>query len=204
MACEHAAAGIILAAGRSIRFGRDKRRESINGRPMLLHAATLMASVVPDTLVVLGPDDQALASLLASEGIHSTICDQARSGMGHSLAHGVAQRPNATGWLIMPGDMPFMQRDTVRAVADAACEHDMAAPLHAGRRGHPVWFSRRFGPALRALTGDEGARALVKAHGASASGDSNTTQVGSLWLVDVQDPGCLIDVDTPGDLVATR
>lgn len=197
-----AASGIILAAGRSIRFGRDKRRECINGTPMLLHAAALMASVVPDTLVVLGSDDHALASLLAAEGICTTLCGQARSGMGYSVAHGVAQRPDAAGWLIMPADMPFMQRETIQAVMDAACGHAMAAPRHAGRRGHPVWFSHQFGTALRALTGDVGAKALVKAQVACVAGNIQAPQAGGLWLVDVQDPGCLLDVDTPDDLVA--
>ncbi|KAA0910527.1 NTP transferase domain-containing protein [Pusillimonas sp. ANT_WB101] len=197
-----AAASIILAAGRSMRFGRDKRLECINGRPMLLHAALLMASVVPDTLVVLGPDDHALASILAAEGLRATLCEQARSGMGHSLAHGVVQRPDAAGWLIMPADMPFMQRETIQAVMDAACSHDMAAPRHAGRRGHPVWFSHRFGAALRALTGDEGAKALVKAHVPCTAGNTQAAQAGGLWMVDVQDAGCLLDVDTPDDLIA--
>lgn len=197
-----AAAGIILAAGRSIRFGRDKRRECIHGTPMLLHAAALMASVVPDTLVVLGPDDQALARLLAAEGVRSTYCELASSGMGHSLAHGVAQRPDAAGWLIMPADMPFMQRDTLQAVMDAACVHDMVAPSHAGQRGHPVWFAHRFGPRLCALTGDAGARALVRAHTNTAGADTRAVLPGSLYLLDVHDPGCLIDIDTLSDIPA--
>src|SRR5690606_15196164 len=56
---------IILAAGRSRRFGRDKRLEPIDNVPMLLRTAQVYQSVVPDTVVVLGPADHELAALLA-------------------------------------------------------------------------------------------------------------------------------------------
>jgi len=37
----------------------------------------------------------------------------------------------------------------------------IAAPVYRGRRGHPVAFGRDYGPALMALSGDEGARRLL-------------------------------------------
>jgi molybdenum cofactor cytidylyltransferase len=65
----------------------------------------------------------------------------------------------------------------------------IAAPVPRGRRGHPVGFSAAHRDALMALSGDEGARALVAAAGVD------------LVRVDVDDQGVLRDVDTPGDLV---
>ena len=197
-----AAAGIVLAAGRSVRFGRDKRLEVVAGEPMLLRAATLLRQAVPDTLVVLGPDDSAHAALLARHGIRTTHCPDASSGMGHSLAHAVARRDDASGWLIMPADLPYLRPDTVRAVLDAAGGHDLAAPFYRGRRGHPVWLSRRFRQELRALTGDEGARSILLAHGGAAPGPALDQDGGrgGLLRIEVQDPGCVLDIDTPRDL----
>ena len=61
------------------------------------------------------------------------------------------------------------------------------APSFEGRRGHPVLFGAGWLPALRALSGDEGARAILQ-----------TAQ--RLTLVAVEDPGVLLDVDRPEDL----
>jgi molybdenum cofactor cytidylyltransferase len=63
-----------------------------------------------------------------------------------------------------------------------------AAPVHAGRRGHPVLFSAELIPALKSLSGDEGARSVR-----AGLGDR-------LALVPADDPGVLIDVDRPEDL----
>jgi len=57
-----------------------------------------------------------------------------------------------------------------------------------GQRGHPVGFARKYGSLLSALTGDEGARALIAA------------RQWALQRVDVDDPGVLRDIDHPDDL----
>ena len=48
--------GIILAGGRSARFGRDKLAEPIDGRPLLHHPAEAVAAVATDVIVVVPPD----------------------------------------------------------------------------------------------------------------------------------------------------
>jgi molybdenum cofactor cytidylyltransferase len=182
---------IILAAGRSTRFGRDKRLELMGDTPMFLHTALKLKRCVADTLVVLAAADARHQRLAAGLGVETTLCADAASGMGHSLAHAVAQRPDAEGWLVMPADMPFIQAATVQRVLEAAGVHALAAPVFEGRRGHPVWFAGRYRGALCALTGDEGARSILKSAGAGGDG---------LHLVEVDDPGCVLDVDRPGDL----
>jgi molybdenum cofactor cytidylyltransferase len=67
---------------------------------------------------------------------------------------------------------------------------DMAAPVYQGQRGHPVGFSHAMRAGLEALDGDRGARTLLEQHAARLS------------LFEVNDPGCLADVDTPDDLRA--
>ena len=111
-------------------------------------------------------------------------------GMGYSISAGVAARPQAPGWLVLPGDMPLVQSATLVAVANAMEHHPVAYAQHRGRRGHPVGFGAELYSELITLSGDEGARRLVARYPAHG--------------VDVDDPGVLIDVDTEADLEKLR
>jgi molybdenum cofactor cytidylyltransferase len=111
-------------------------------------------------------------------------------GMGYSIAVGVSARPQATGWLVLPGDMPMVQTATLLAVASALEHHPVTYAQHRGRRGHPVGFGAELYSELVTLTGDEGARRLVARYPAHG--------------VDVDDDGVLIDVDTEADLEKVR
>jgi molybdopterin-guanine dinucleotide biosynthesis protein A len=50
------ASAIVLAGGRSTRFGRDKLAEPVDGRPLLHHAVEAVATVATDVIVVAPPD----------------------------------------------------------------------------------------------------------------------------------------------------
>src|SRR3546814_2782632 len=88
---------------------------------MFLHAALKLKRLVPDTLVVLADTDtDAMHCRLAADyGIDTTFCPWAGLGMGHSLAHAIARRPDSDGWLIMPADMPFIREETLQKVVEA-------------------------------------------------------------------------------------
>lgn len=111
-------------------------------------------------------------------------------GMGFSIATGVAARPDASGWLVLPADMPHVTSDTILEVARRLADHPVVYAQHHGRRGHPVAFSAELFTELATLTGDEGARRLVARYPAHG--------------VDVKDAGVLLDVDTQSDLEHAR
>jgi molybdenum cofactor cytidylyltransferase len=184
--------GILLAAGSSRRFGSNKLLMPLADGTLLAGAAagTLIATV-PESIAVVRPGDAELATLLAGKGLRIVECAEAELGMGHSLAAGVAAASGADAWLIALADMPSIRISTfTRISAQLRAGSALVAPFHAGRRGHPVGFSARFDTELLSLTGDAGARDLFAGHALS------------LTRLDVDDPGILIDVDTPGDLAA--
>lgn len=114
----------------------------------------------------------------------------AGSGMGDSIAAGVAATPGARGWLILPGDLPAIRTESILAVA-RALEHDsVVVPHWQGEAGHPVGFKRECGPALAALTGDKGAAAIVRMHRSR----------GEVHDLELNDRGIVMDVDTVDDL----
>jgi len=113
-----------------------------------------------------------------------------RLGMGYSIAAGVRARGDASGWLVLPGDMPLVKPATLRAVASALAHHSVAFAQYQGQRGHPVAFSAELYSELAVLSGDEGARRILARYPAAA--------------VEVDDPGALLDIDTRGDLAAAQ
>ena len=111
-------------------------------------------------------------------------------GMGYSIAAGVAARPHAAGWLMLPADMPLVKPSSLAQVAQALGQQAVVYAQHRGRRGHPVAFAAELFSELVLLSGDEGARRLM-------------VRYPSLGL-ELDDPGILIDVDTTDDLARVR
>jgi molybdenum cofactor cytidylyltransferase len=185
-----AVVGLLLAAGYGRRFGADKLLHLLpDGTPLAVASARTLRMACSRALAVLRPEQAALAGLLAAEGLEVVICPEARDGMGHSLSAGVAASPDAAGWLVALADMPFIRPDSLSRVAAALLAGaPLAAPACAGQRGHPVGFAARWRSDLLALSGDEGARALLRAQGHL------------LQVVETDDPGVLRDVDRLEDL----
>ena len=188
---------IVLAAGRGSRFlGPDHKLAQSLGSLSVL-GTTLrqaIASQLPVIVVTTEPlADVARRSVAARDVVlvpEFGSAGQAGLGMGYSIAAGVLARPDASGWLILPGDMPRIQPDTLQRVARELASHAVAFAQYKGRRGHPVGFAGELYSELVALTGDEGARRVIARYPAFA--------------VNVDDPGVLVDVDTLADLDSVR
>jgi molybdenum cofactor cytidylyltransferase len=110
--------------------------------------------------------------------------------MGHSIAAGVwrlTTESQAKAVAIFLADMPLINRDTLEALLASAAPDSIVIPSYRGTRGHPVLFGKRFWPSLSELSGDGGARSVI---------DSFPE---ALHLLELDDPGILLDVDTPQD-----
>ena len=185
--------GVLLAAGRGERFGDHKLLARLpNGTAIGVAAARNLIDALPDCIAVLRPGDEILASLLAAEGLRIVVNPHADDGMGTSLARGV-EATEADGWVIALADMPVIRPATIQAVAEAlVAGAALAAPVCRGERGHPIGFARRFRAALTACVGDRGGRDILAQHSKE------------LRLIDVDDPGVLVDIDREGDIAASE
>ncbi len=177
--------GLLLAAGRSSRFGGDKLLHPLaDGIPMVLASANALRAAVPRTVAVIRPDHRVLADLLRGHGISTVLAEHADSGMGASLAAGIEATANASGWVVALGDMPFIRPPTVARIADTIERGaNLAAPFYNGQRGHPVGFACALREELLGLGADFGARALLQRH------------ADQLARVECDDPGVLLDID---------
>jgi molybdenum cofactor cytidylyltransferase len=165
---------IILAAGRGERFAASggklhKLQALIAGKPVLEHVL-----------------DAVRASGLEW---HLVQADASRPGMGDSIAAGVAATAKAAGWLILPGDLPLIQSQSLLQIADYA-KAAVLVPLYQGKRGHPVRFAPECLDQLLALSGAEGAASIVKAQ----------AKLNAVAFLALDDVGLVSDVDTLADL----
>lgn len=187
-------ATIVLAAGGSSRMaGGHKLLEELGGRPVIASSvgAALDAGLGP-VLVVTGDRSEAVARALPSE-VALVENPGWASGMAGSLRLGTAALPDGIdGFAVALGDMPLVRAAHYRVLMRAWTAGAVVVPIHQGRRGHPVIWSRQFVSEMAELHGDGGARALVDRH----------TDV--VVEVPIGDPGVLVDVDTRAQLAVAR
>ena len=189
---------IVLAAGKGSRFLGAEHKLAAAFGPSTVLGSTLRHAIethLPVVVVTTEPlADLARRSVAARDVVVLPEVGSGPSaatlGMGYSIAAGVGARPDARGWLILPGDMPLVRPASMLAVARQLEHHPIAYAQHKGRRGHPVAFSAELYSELAVLNGDEGARRLIARYPA----------VG----VELDDPGVLVDVDTQADLDGLR
>jgi len=185
-------AAIVLAAGRGSRFraeagaDQDKLLADCVGRDGVMRPVIEQVLVnLPDRLVarwlVTSPDRTEVIRLAQAYGCQVLLLQSA--GMGESIAAAVAASASADGWLVVLGDMPFIQSSSIERVIDVLEEDGISVPVQAGEYGHPVAFGRAFGPDLMALTGDRGGKPLFAR--------------ARVREVQVEDAGVLWDVDLP-------
>ena len=153
---------LVLAAGRSTRFGSDKRLAELPGGRRVIDTLldNVRASGLPFT-VCLGMNDHHIADQLRAKSTHCIQCGRAGEGMGGTLAEASSHIPGWDGVLIALADMPWIAPDTYLQVAAQLSAQRICVPTREGRRGHPVGFGSDFFSELQSLEGDTGARQLV-------------------------------------------
>jgi molybdenum cofactor cytidylyltransferase len=188
---------VVLAAGAGERFGGGKLTAPWRGGVLLDGAlSAAFAAPVRSVTVVTGADpnvEAAARAFAAARGESGRLrvvhaADHAE-GMAATLRTGIAcLPPDTAGAFVFLGDMPAIPPAVFAPLVQALQAADAAAPTFDGKRGHPVLFGWRLFSHLQALTGDEGARAVLATLGER------------LALVPATDGGVLFDVDRPDDL----
>ncbi|VVP76013.1 hypothetical protein PS918_01855 [Pseudomonas fluorescens] len=187
---------IVLAAGQGSRFrqvagdDRDKLLADCTGRDgvvrsVIEHALLNVPTALDRRVLVTTADRPQVIRMAKAYGCEIVLIES--TGMGDSIAAGVAACAGLAGWLMVLGDMPFVLPSSIEQVVARVADDCISVPLQEGEFGHPVGFGRSFGPELMALSGDRGAKPLFAQ--------------GRVIEVAVDDPGVLWDVDVPEKLV---
>jgi len=190
---------LVLAAGMSRRFGGDKRAARLpSGTTVAAETLHHLSAAFDAIHVVLRDNDSdaLIKSLtIAAPNARFSRCHDAHLGMGHSLAHGVAQVGEWDCLAVCLADMPFIQARTYRQLIEAfkaeAKSRAILVPTYRSKRGHPVLFGSEHFRAMQLLQGDEGAKTVLKA------------QASNVRFVEIDDAAILRDIDQPDDLLST-
>ncbi len=187
------AVAVVTAAGSAERFGGKKLLTLIDGEPLLDHTIdALLEGGVAEVIVVVGSDGRAElerdVNAMLDPRVRAVENPDPSRGMFSSIQEGVAQA-EGDAILVMPGDMPFISPDSVRAVIAAfEREPSIVSPRYRGKRGHPV--------ALPASLRDE----IRAARPAATLHDVIHAHMDMRVDVDTDDPGVVRDIDRPEDL----
>lgn len=183
--------GLILAAGTSRRLGRPKQLLDLGGEPLLRHALrNAMASTLDEVLLVLGSRADEIAAAVGAFGQRSVVNARFAEGQSMSLFAGLADvSPEADAALVLLGDQPLVSPSAIDRLIDAFRTERSAVvqATYGGDPGNPVLFDRSLFGEMAAVTGDEGARSVVRRHRYE------------VVLVEVGDIAEVIDVDTEAD-----
>lgn len=157
-------------------------------------AETALSSGVSPILIVTGHARECVETAL--DGLELRFVHNAdyASGLSTSLRVGVTALSGvASGVLVMLGDMPKVRNSTLRrlvaAHVDATSDIIALVPTFARQWGNPVLLRSEGLVRVRALEGDKGARALLRAFRTG------------VVEIPVDDQNVLADVDQQEDLV---
>lgn len=188
--------GLLVAAGRGRRYdpggARSKLEVRIDGAMVAVRTAQALLAGCDRVIAVVRPESVALAEQLRLAGCEIALVT-GDEGMGTSIACGARAAlayPRVRALLVQPADMPWLDADSVRRVAqaDASPGQLIVVPVFRGQDGHPVRFDVSLAPALMQLGGDRGARQLLLDH--------------PPLRIPVDHAGVVKDLDTPADLHA--
>ncbi len=163
IACDRVTA-VLLGAGYSRRFGPgDKLVHPLHGRPLVRHAADRLAKISFAAHIAVAR--RPVASLLPPP-FEVVINREPERGLSHSIALGVAalHSRDVDACLIALADMPFVPTAHFERLLAQFTKggEDRIATRSCKRVQVPAIFGRSHFDSLLALTGDSGARALLR------------------------------------------
>ncbi len=187
-------AAIVLAAGQSSRMGSNKLLAELHGQPMIAATVKAVLPAADAVIIVTGRDAEQMMAALDGLNVAAVHNAEFAEGLSTSLKKGIAALPDdIDAAVIALGDMPLVDAPAISRLIAAfnPAEHrSIIVPVRKGQRGNPVLWGRQHFEALKALSGDKGARGLL---------DQYADEVVE---VEMPDDAVLTDADTPEALAA--
>lgn len=162
---------IVLAAGASSRLGRPKQLLAFDGKTLLQHALqTAKASSLHPVVLILGAAAETIQNDISDQEIHVTVNEAWQEGMASSIRCGLSAIKKISsaieGVILMVCDQPFVSGSLLNELVATHQKTGsrVVASSYGETFGPPVFFHQSLFDELLQLTGDVGARSIVKQH----------------------------------------
>jgi molybdenum cofactor cytidylyltransferase len=165
---ERSVAGVVLAAGASTRFGRNKLLLSVSGDSLARRAAkAALEGGLDPVVVVLGHEADRIGQELSGLRVRAIVNPDYARGMNTSLRAGVEAVPDdVSALVVLLADMPLVTGDMIARLVEAY--RQTGAPLVAsdydGVHAPPTLYSRPLFAELGGPEGDGSGKRVVKRH----------------------------------------
>ncbi len=155
-------AALILAAGAASRFGSTKQLADIDGKPMLQHCIDQANNVLPGMVfTVLGNQHQNIAANIT--GSQLILNPDWQEGIGNSIATGVTYlKADYDAILVLLADQPRVKSQHLHQLIRLFDGRRPVCSYYHESGGVPAIFPRVNFDALGRLSGDQGAKVLLK------------------------------------------
>ncbi|MDR2088591.1 MAG: histidine phosphatase family protein [Clostridiales Family XIII bacterium] len=188
-----AAAGVVLAAGRSSRMGAFKPLLDVGGRPAAARPVdALREGGASDVVLVTGYGREKLAELIGAVGAVEAYNERFAEGMFSSVKTGLSKALEVTegrvsAFLLLPADCPLASASAIRALLRAHREYParFIVPCYRGKKGHPLLIPSALLPEILAHGGEGGLKAVTDRH------EDETIRL------ETGDEGVVLDMDSP-------
>lgn len=157
--------GVVMAAGRSTRFGAPKQLLHFDGRPLLEQVVrNASRSSLDRVVVVLGSSAEEIRAQTDLDRAEVTDNREFGSGCASSLLAGLAAAGDCAGVMLLLGDQPGVRPQVIDTVLGGwRAEPAWAAVTdYRGELGHPFLFSSEAFGELRSLHGDKAIWKLIE------------------------------------------
>lgn len=183
---------VVLAAGRSQRFGSNKLLEKVNDKTMIEKVVdATFKSKVDKVVVVIGFEAEKITEALAAYNCAFILNEEYEKGQSYSVIAGVAAvARESEAVLILPGDIALITSKAIDQVVDEywISRDPIVVASYKGRLGHPILFGKGLlKEVLEIKEENQGLRHLLRKYSQQ------------IKKVDVDSPEVLIDIDTKED-----
>lgn len=198
-------ATIILAAGKSSRFGENKLLSEFKGKKIIEFTLSLYITnkkLFKDIFVVIGYQHEKILSQLSNYSI--TTCfneNYITGGMSSSIKVGMQSLlkkdlKKCIGVIIHPADIPFIDLETINRISEKVLQDktiSILIPKYEKKSGHPIFISKfLFHELLNVNEEKKGLRGFIQEYSKLVT------------YFDVESKFVLVDIDLKADLEKFR
>jgi len=160
---------LLLAAGGSRRMGKPKALLPWGDRTLIEHQIRTLLQTDQPVVVVLGAQAERIQHIASMYPVRVRVHENWKAGMGSSISFGISRLtelfPAAAGALIAILDQPLLRYthfEKMDQVFQPGAKRIIVSRSASGWQGVPVLFDSCYFKSLQSLTGEEGAKKIIR------------------------------------------